>query len=944
MSGPLEAAGATAEPSEYAPLTMDRYITGLWTQRSPLRDADVPYLQAKYYSASRFDSIIDGLNREITSRLSLQRRCGTTVYNANIFPPISSFYPFKWVQDGVQIIDVLADTSSVIFDATAGRKIAIFQKSSGAGKTRFQSVGPELFFCDGVDSMKWLRSNKGWKANTEFDQGDYIIDTNGNVQSIQFESQQIATTGIQVIGKQIGGAGPIIYFTIVTLFVPVPDIPSDAVVTFQGQTAYPAIAGQTLTYQAIPEGWDLNLTGNQIAFYFGSANVAEVPETGTLTTMVNGSGTSGGFAPNWSNQLGAQTADGTVTWTCFGSPVQNWGIVAPTTAPTVNPGTDNRYWQPNASLGMYYSVLDGDGNIQTIIGQPAGNVTGNTLPLWNLSLGSYTYDGGYQWINNGPVLSWIAGGTVNYMSCVLDSNGNLQIAEVVVLPGKTGANQPVWNTNLGGITSDGDITWLNVGPGTQLATDVMQYAYSYHCIDGSVSTASPLATTSVGILGPPNSFEVVLTGFNSSDPQCDQIWIWRTAQGGSTLLLLDQIPNPKIGGSAVWTYNDILPDTALTAQIAAPIADANDPPPAGITAPAYHLQRIWVIVGNTVQYTGGPDTLVGNGNTTFPPLNFFQFPETITRLIPITLSNGGLLVIGTANLYVILGTGASGNPFYATTYLANVGFLSYDAMDMVGSTLYGMTNKRKVVSLDPSAGYTEVGFPIGDQFKNVTTGGISAPLYDPTKTYVAWNERDSGDSGIYVSDGAIGWFRYSPVASPETGYLWSPRAAISGGTSAVQNVEVATGNNLLLIGPNISGPILARDSSTFTDNGTPYLNCYVTIGNIVLCETGSVAEVAHVTLQSTRIGNRPRIGLLYGEIAASVGVPFEMYDYTCVDPPDLPESSSLYSDRYSMYDGTGVCPKCDHLQLMIVWPVQAVGDELLTHSIYGAKWAERKQQ
>jgi hypothetical protein len=79
MPGPLQAAGASPEPSEYAPLTMDRYITGLWTQRSPLRDADVPYLYTKFYSASRFDSLIDGLNREVTSRLTIARRPGNVV-------------------------------------------------------------------------------------------------------------------------------------------------------------------------------------------------------------------------------------------------------------------------------------------------------------------------------------------------------------------------------------------------------------------------------------------------------------------------------------------------------------------------------------------------------------------------------------------------------------------------------------------------------------------------------------------------------------------------------------------------------------------------------------------------------------------------------------------------------------------------------------------------
>src|SRR5208337_4418823 len=100
MPSALEAAGATREPSEYAALSMDRSITGLWTQRSPLRDADVPYLYGKFYSASRFDSLIDGINREITAKLTTRRRPGSSVYNANTFPAIESFYAYKRIVNG----------------------------------------------------------------------------------------------------------------------------------------------------------------------------------------------------------------------------------------------------------------------------------------------------------------------------------------------------------------------------------------------------------------------------------------------------------------------------------------------------------------------------------------------------------------------------------------------------------------------------------------------------------------------------------------------------------------------------------------------------------------------------------------------------------------------------------------------------------------------------
>ena len=73
MAGLLEQNGAVREPSEYAALTMERAITGLDTNRSFLRDAAVPYLQMKFYAASRIDSLTDGVNREINARLDYAR-------------------------------------------------------------------------------------------------------------------------------------------------------------------------------------------------------------------------------------------------------------------------------------------------------------------------------------------------------------------------------------------------------------------------------------------------------------------------------------------------------------------------------------------------------------------------------------------------------------------------------------------------------------------------------------------------------------------------------------------------------------------------------------------------------------------------------------------------------------------------------------------------------
>jgi hypothetical protein len=286
--------------------------------------------------------------------------------------------------------------------------------------------------------------------------------------------------------------------------------------------------------------------------------------------------------------------------------------------------------------------------------------------------------------------------------------------------------------------------------------------------------------------------------------------------------------------------------------------------------------------------------------------------------------------------------------------MEGLGIQSYDALCMVGSTFYGMSNKAKAFSLDPGAGYLEIGFPIGDQFKRVTTGALNAALYDPVTAYVTWHEADSTDTGLYVSDSQVGWFRWSAIAPPESGSLWSPRAGIVGGTSAVQSVEVLPGVFELLIGPHSSGPILKRDQTVFGDWSAGAYQGYPAWdvkGSIGLCDTGEVAEVAHIALKSLAVGARPVVSLLLDEIKAGVTVEgrttawdvLNLEDGHHEDPPNLEPSITMYSDRYQT-SSTAECPKCETFLLRIDYGSQQVADELLKFAVYGAVFKEKRQQ
>jgi hypothetical protein len=969
MSGPYEQAGAVREPSEYATLSMDRAITGLWTQRSPLRDAAVPYLYVKFYSANRFDSLIDGINREITARLTYARRPGSSVWNALTFPAINSFYSYKYIQGGTEFVRVIADgQDGNVYDATPGQKTTLFAKSSGAGKSRFLGLSTELFFCDGVDAKKWLTPGV-WTANTNVEPGTLIT------VGAEPGTVQMALGGMTlpiVASSMVLSGSSCIY----TIYVDPQQIPlqfpnlQNVWVVFSGLSAAFALNGVAAFIQ--PVSATLGILTVEIPNRTSATAYTETTDTGSGTT---GNGTTGLFSPvgGFSATEFNVTQDAGQQWKNYGPAVQNWGLKASLKTPVLAPLNGSRFWQPNTVLEQYYSVLDPSGNVEVAIfaGGAVSGVpyrTGLSYPQWgSQTLGNaiYTNDGSITWLNYGPIGVWQKSFTFpGDFAAILDSNNNLQILEG--LGGTTGTTVPTWATAFGALTADGSLaSWRCLGPGVVVTYNGISYAFSTHGVDGSVSTASPVASIQGGIFGKASGngpYLSVSGSYDATDTQIDQLYIGRTAQGQATLILEDQLPVDFLAGS--FTYYELgIPDTstnggaALDALIPLPVASANNPPPSNISGPVYHLRRVWAFYDNYVVYSGGPDTVTGNGNTAWPPLNYIPFPEKVIRLMPFTFSNSGvqtfptLLVFTTTNVYVIAGTGTQANPFYPAIFAANVGLLNYDALDVVGSTVYLFTGKSKFGTLDSNGNWAELGFAIGDQFQNVTTGAGSAvvgALYSPAGAYVTWHEQSSGDTAIYVSDGSVGWFRLSPVATPESGYLWSPRAAIVGGTSAVQSVETSPGQSQLLIGPPIAGgPILFRDATVNTDffyeHGHYVYPAWHVKGNIVLCQSGEVAEDAHIALKSLRVGAQPVVSVLMGEIAATPQAPWVPLAVTSNDPPDLQPSATLYSDRYALLQNAS-CPKCDHFQMKVDYGSQNVADELLMFSVYGAKHAERKQQ
>lgn len=1088
MPGPIAAAGAVSNPTKYAALSMGaRQMTGLWTQRSPYRDAAVPYLAAKFYSGSRFDSILDGLNREITVDLTDKRSPGSIVFNDNIFPGIESFYSWKLLRNNVEVIRDLADGSDgTLYDATPGQKTALFTKSAGAGVNRmFGLPNAQFYVGNGVDQKKWLFPG-GWQAS--------IAVTPGTLINMGAEpgTLYMALGGITVpiVASAVSGSGSSWQHLLYVNPAQVPINFANLVgvnVTFSGLTTDTVLNGQTLPVANI-----LSSTLGILQVNYTSGTPQDyTPDTGSATT---GNGTTGSSSPTFNPTRLAVTQDAGQQWKCYGTAVQNTGIPAPTVPPTLTPVT-GRFWQPNTAFPQYTSLLDSNGNIEVVASvtgtnrsgpiypqwsatpPPAqlvatnlattlndhgangfgviyqntssnpefqsgyANETGGggdsqlqafigptsppTIPIWacnftgtisgepagfafvvppgyfyklegtgNIAFipgtsqwygaqlapvatgistpggaNAVTKDGGLTWYNLGQPGEWQpdAANAGVTGSCLIDSNNNLQWL-FSGIGGTSGVTAPTWGTSLGATTTDGGLTWVCIstgGSGIALTYKTLQYSYSLHGVDGSLSTAAPLAIVYGGILGnTPGVLDPTLIVAATSpglfaDSQYDQIWIWRTAQGETTLVLEDQIPTDGLTNS--FSYGEAgIADTsnlglaALNPLIPAPINGTNNPPTPTSLPMCYAFKRMWWADGNLVRWSGGPDTLAANGNTTQPPLNVLPFLGMVYDIVPVTVQDGGLLVLTSSGIQIILGSGTSDDSFYATSYYNNVNVAGYNCVAVQGTTLFVLEVNLKVSSIaiqypfNPNTGYTEIGFPIGDQFRKVTTGGINQSLYSSATAFLSWNNESTDENALYVADGAVGWFRMSAVSPPESGLMWHPRRAIMGGTSAVQSVETSPGVTQLLIGPpaGTPGPILCRDDSgTVWDDNTTKYPSWDDKGVTLLCSTGQWAETVHISAKSKAVGARPTVSVLLGEIEPSQSRPFRplKLDDKSNDPARTPRSKSVYSDRYVLKQ-SGINTLGDSLLTRFDYGTQAEPDELLDWGIYAREHDERQEE
>jgi hypothetical protein len=368
--------------------------------------------------------------------------------------------------------------------------------------------------------------------------------------------------------------------------------------------------------------------------------------------------------------------------------------------------------------------------------------------------------------------------------------------------------------------------------------------------------------------------------------------IYRTSDGGGTYLFDGAVTNP--GLNLPWVFDDFVIDANLDILLIAPLYHQNDPPPGApgssintVGALSVYWQgRIWLVVGNYVYYTSGPDCTNGIPEEAWAPGNRFQFSGPVMNLQP-TADGVALLVFLADSVNAILG-GPETISFYASDFLSNFGISSSNAIFRDGSTIGLFTTQKQYFEL--------LGAQKDDVGKNISN--YLAANFAAAKSYVTMH-RNGTDVGLFISNGVDRILRFGPDVPS-----WSVPAFPSFGAGAIRSVETSVGEYSLLLATPNGGPnnyIYARDLNSWGDNnttlgandGASYPSCYITVGSITLSPLGGRGfPLQHVSGYFDAVGtlanggpSQPNIWILPNEVSGTSGIGFIQLPEVVQEPP-----------------------------------------------------------
>jgi hypothetical protein len=223
---------------------------------------------------------------------------------------------------------------------------------------------------------------------------------------------------------------------------------------------------------------------------------------------------SGSTVPVWLEYPGYSTVDNVSgpDWYNFGKFVRigNAGGASNTWTDMewhANSGPGGTPPDPNYPLGSI--VIDTNGNLQQVV---VSGTNGTTMPQWNSIVGGTTVDGGVTWNNLGLIANLVAwqqaAPYVTKYAVIIDSNGYFQQVTAV---GTSGENEPAWRATYGATTSDGSITWTNIGSsnvGPPPQANIGKY-YWYTVADETIPRVHESTSSAISLNSGPLNYQEV---------------------------------------------------------------------------------------------------------------------------------------------------------------------------------------------------------------------------------------------------------------------------------------------------------------------------------------------------------------------------------------------------------------------------------------------------
>ncbi len=926
---------------------IDRWTTGLVTNRAA---TSMPFRRSYGAIVQYFDALIGGLNIELSPQNTLVRRPGWATYNnAGYSGTAQGFY--SAILSSTQY-DFLSTTTNVYqFDGSSMN--SLYTKGTTA-QTFFQQVGNVLFFSDGNANKKtWLSSgaftvaNNGiatptsaptvpnlnlydtvgavqyahaWSPNAVYNnttaspQNYFLLAPTAEIQwaivpaGTRLISQSTApnwATGFGVIGAAtVDGSmtwlncGPIktwlantgapTYFNsgfttsnVLQVFKQTPTFATTGS-TSANWVVQSVGAGGNPSAQVTSSGYTgVTNTLRATAFGGGFAIPSGATVTGVVVTISRR--VQAGFAPT----------DNLVKLVNAGVEIGNNKALAgawPGTYTAVQYGSNNDKWGATLTPAV---VNSGTFGVDVV-----ANIT-NTPIIGNQSAIQYIQLTVFYTVSAGDV-SGTATGTV-----ILDSNGNLQRVKVL---GTTNVSAPTWATTIGATTTDNSMTWECLGTGKQLPCLFgWTYAYGFHSsgIVNHLSTMSPQLFVNAPIIGT----GIQIQGFGSDDTQVDRNDLYRTADGGPSLLYDQSTTN--VNSATAWTINDLSADSDLNFLLIGPVSHANDPPPAGMTLIKYYMGRLWGAVGNQLFFSAGPDCINGDGNQAWPPANVFTYEAPITSINPTTQ---GLVVIDSKNLHVIFG-GPQTLTFWSKTLKRNFGTLSPNCVDQEDDEIVMYTTQKQLFAFSPTS-KNEVGLNVAD---------VIASTFPASTAYLAIH-RSGQDQGLFICDASANSLRFNM-----TNESWDTLATPATGLGPIASIDLPTSPTVRALVTAVGGNILKRDTTVFADAGAAYA-AYGIVGSIVLSPSlEEPAMVESICLTSNAVGTALAVSVLPNETSGS----FTSLGNSVPEPYQLPASSTIKMERFDWKNNQSAKAQLvKHVQVKVTLPSSdTVKNEIYTLSI-----------